>query len=446
VKFLKKKALILAYDYPPYISVGGMRPNNWFNYLHEFEVEPIIITRQWANKFGSELDYIGASESNTTIIEKDERGVIMRTPYKPNLGNRLLLKHGEGKFRMIRKVITAFYEFAQFILPVGTKIGLYKEAKRFLEHNSVDLIIATGDPFILFKYANDLSDRYSTPWVADYRDLWSQDISINKKHLYKRWCRIFEKRIVRKASFVITVSEYLKHQITTLTEQRHVEIIPNGYNKELVDKWSHIEQGDKIFSIGFVGTIYKWNPIEQFLYAANRFVELNGAESLVVNFYGINIVEDVNSIIAIKFPLLTTVIKIHPRMENSLLIEQLLSNNLTLLFNHYTLMGTKIYEYLGINRPILFCFSDDEETKQLKQKHYVLKEVNGMSNSLQEDLIRDKNAGFIVRNSGHLVEIIESCYSEFKEKGYVSSNTKNSDEFSRRNQVKKLAELILSKK
>jgi len=28
-----KKVLILAYDFPPYVSVGGMRPYNWYRYL-----------------------------------------------------------------------------------------------------------------------------------------------------------------------------------------------------------------------------------------------------------------------------------------------------------------------------------------------------------------------------------------------------------------------------
>ena len=51
-----KKVLILAYDFPPYVSVGGMRPYNWYRYLKEFDVEPVVITRQWENKHGNQLD------------------------------------------------------------------------------------------------------------------------------------------------------------------------------------------------------------------------------------------------------------------------------------------------------------------------------------------------------------------------------------------------------
>ena len=88
---------------------------------------------------------------------------------------------------MVRKLISAFYEFAHFVLPIGTKIELYRAAKKYLTQNDVDAIIATGDPFILFKYASQLSEKYSIPWIADYRDTWIEDIEM-KNSVFKAWC------------------------------------------------------------------------------------------------------------------------------------------------------------------------------------------------------------------------------------------------------------------
>lgn len=45
-----KKVLILAYDFPPYVSVGGLRPYSWYKYFKEFGLYPIVVTRQWENK------------------------------------------------------------------------------------------------------------------------------------------------------------------------------------------------------------------------------------------------------------------------------------------------------------------------------------------------------------------------------------------------------------
>jgi hypothetical protein len=38
-----KKVLILAYDFPPYVSVGGLRPYSWCKCFHEFRIYPIVV-------------------------------------------------------------------------------------------------------------------------------------------------------------------------------------------------------------------------------------------------------------------------------------------------------------------------------------------------------------------------------------------------------------------
>src|SRR5688500_6604075 len=131
------KVLILAYDYPPYVSVGALRPYSWFKYLPEFGGFPIVVTRQWSNTYGSHLDYIAPSDSAHTVFEESEKGSIIRTPYIPNASNKLMLKYGDSKFRSLRKIISGFYEFGQFLFPIGPKANLYFEADRYLSENKV---------------------------------------------------------------------------------------------------------------------------------------------------------------------------------------------------------------------------------------------------------------------------------------------------------------------
>ena len=37
------KVLILAYDFPPYVSVRGLRPFSWHKYFREFGIDDIRI-------------------------------------------------------------------------------------------------------------------------------------------------------------------------------------------------------------------------------------------------------------------------------------------------------------------------------------------------------------------------------------------------------------------
>ena len=124
-----KKILILAYDFPPYVSVGGLRPYSWYKYLHEYGVHPVVITRQWSNKYGNYMDYIAPGESDNTIVELLNESTLIKTPYRPNLANKLMIKYGESKFKFIRKLISGFYEISQFILQMpimSNKLFLFK--------------------------------------------------------------------------------------------------------------------------------------------------------------------------------------------------------------------------------------------------------------------------------------------------------------------------------
>lgn len=437
-----KKVLILAYDFPPYVSVGGLRPYNWHKYMHEFDVYPIVVTRQWNNTYGNYLDYIAPGDSDKTIIEKTSQGTIIRAPYFPNFGNRLMLKYGDSKYKFIRKAVSAFYEFTQFIFLIGPKSTLYFAAEEYIKNNPVDIIIASGDPFILFKYASKLSKNFDTPWIADYRDLWSKKRKIQQNPVLKNWHSYFEKKTVGTSSLIITVSDFLKIQISDLIKNKEFLILPNGYDPEAVEGIREITKNHDALTIAFAGSIYDWHPIRSFLTVVSDFLKNNNKKKLKLNFYGINIVSELKSIISTDFPDLQEHINIFPKMLNNLILNELAKENIMLLFNDYSIMGTKIYDYIGINRTTLLCYVNDNEANRLKEKYYPIKKTEEVNNHLQEDLINETNSGYAIQDAKHLRVVLEQLYDEFIKNGYIQCNAIHTKKYSRKHQVKLLAEVI----
>ena len=436
-----KKVLILAYDFPPYVSVGGLRPYAWFKYLKQFNVYPIVITRQWKNKYGNELDYISEGISDSNIHEKYENGEIIRTPYKTNLSNKLLLKHGENRYKILRKLISGYYEFSQFLLINGPKKNIYYGAENYINKEKIDLIIATGDPFILFNYATRLSEKFNIPWIADYRDPWSQDIPLQKKFILKKWSHFNEKKILKTVASIITVSQFVADKIALNDTKSKIHIIPNGFDPEIIHNISKINQNSSNLTISYAGTIYNWHPIEIFFNSLDEFLKLNAEVKLNLNFYGINNQNDIKKILA-KYPTVKKCIEFHPRIPNAKLLTKLAESNLLLLFNYYSFMGTKIYDYLGLRRKILFCFTDDENALKLKDKYYNIDESSNTNKELQSDLIKDSNSGVLVKNAEHLKEVLMDTISEFKKTKSIKCESKNVSQFSREFRVKELANLI----
>jgi len=180
-----KNILILAYDFPPYKSVGAQRPYSWANDLKNQGFNPIVVTRQWRESADGNLDYISDSESSKVILEDKEMYTQYSTPYKSNLSNKLLLKYGSHRFILFRKALSAILEILQFFLNIGPKKEIYKCANNLLKKGvKIDAILATGEPFVLFHFASKLSLKYNIPWIADYRDPWSQNVVRQENKLF----------------------------------------------------------------------------------------------------------------------------------------------------------------------------------------------------------------------------------------------------------------------
>lgn len=434
-----KKVLILSYDFPPYVSVGGLRPFAWYKYFKKYNIDPILITRQWSNNYKNHLDYIAPSESKNTIVEKTEYGTIIKAPYKPNLANKLMLKFGENKFKILRKIISAYFEIMQWFFNIGPKSNIYKASIQYLKNNKVDAIIATGDPFILFKYASKLSKKYNIPWIADYRDPWVQDISRRQMPLLNHFDSYFEKKYLKNVSTITTVSEFMSNVISQNIKNKKTYILPNGFDIENIDLK---KQNSDVLKIAFAGSIYNWHPIESFLSIFEKFILENNAKNIRLNFYGVNNEEYICKYITENKIKLTNYVHFYPKLQNEKLHEELIKNNVFLLFNDYSILGTKIFDYLGLKRKILLCFSNDKDANLLRQKYFKVIESLSINDHLQEDLIYETQSGIITKDTKHLHIILEQLYAEFCKKGYIDCNTINAEKYSRKYQVEKLAEII----
>ncbi len=438
-----KKVLILAYDYPPLVSVGGLRPYSWFKYMSEYGVFPIVITRQWGNKYGNHLDYIAPGDSSENVVETSEKGIIFRTPYSPNFPNRLLIKHGDSKYKFLRKGISAFYEFAQFSFLIGPKLNIYLAAEEYLSANKVDAIIATGEPYVLFEYAARLGKKYSIPWIADYRDPWTQDNDRKLKGFPKTLDAHYEKKILSSVSTITTVSDFFRQQIKSLIPDKPIYIVSNGYDPEAIEKVKDVRQSKEKLNIALGGTIYKWHPVESFLRVSSEFVNsFSRIPDFIINFYGINTGEEIKQLIDTKYQNLKSVVKIHPKIPNEQFLERLAANNIFLLFNYYSYVGTKIYDYLALKRQIILCYDDDEGANELREKYYNMEEKELENEQMQKEVINKTNSGVVVKDADHLKKVLNDFYSEFKANGFIACDSIDTEQYSRKIQVKNLVEII----
>jgi hypothetical protein len=419
---IMKNILILAYDFPPYKSVGAQRPFSWANDLNNQGYKPIIVTRQWRESTEGNIDYISNSESSEVVFENKGIYTQYSTPYQSNLSNRLLLKYGSNRFVLFRKVLSGILEILQFFLNVGPKKEIYKCANDLLKTGlKVDAILATGEPFVLFHFASKLSLKYNIPWIADYRDPWSQNVVRQKNKLFFLFIKKMEIKVLKNVSGVTTVSELFKKKILELNDQLDIKVIPNGFDiSNLISVFNNFEEDVNSLNIGFGGSIYQWHPLKIVIKVINEVVE-SGNCRITLNFYGVSKEQFDREIKGLNLVSGFT-INFNSRVSNQLLIKKLRENSILLLFNDYSIIGTKIYDYLAVSRKVFLCFTNDAESKILKDEFFHFEDDNI---SLQQELLEKTGAGIAMENREVLKIELKVAWTELqttKKVGYTNSD------------------------
>ena len=109
------RVLIICNDFLPLNSVGALRPYSWFNYFKESGAEPIVITKQWETQIERPEDVLKHTSTENVIIEKSEKGTIIRVPIELILPEKILLKYGMDKKRIWRKMLIVIYKIFSFV-------------------------------------------------------------------------------------------------------------------------------------------------------------------------------------------------------------------------------------------------------------------------------------------------------------------------------------------
>jgi len=249
-----RRVLIIAYTFPPRGGSGVQRTSKFVKYLPEFEWQPVILTV--SNPPSYEADYSLLEELSDDLPVYRTRDVrlphlLRRTARKL----RLISKNGrpaaqarsnvskpshpvKGKLRqaMSRFADTWLLIPDQFIywLPGAVRTGL-KLVKQ------CDAIYSTSEPFTDHLVAYFLHKLSGKPWLADFRDPWTQYV------IYQRWSSrlrsqvdvFFEKQLLKAPNLIsvtcAATAQSFQDLYPSLPKNKFIEIT-NGFDADDFDQ------------------------------------------------------------------------------------------------------------------------------------------------------------------------------------------------------------------
>lgn len=424
-----KKVLVLTYYFPPSTLTASNRIYSWARYLHECGIYPVIVTRKWDTPLLKAEDAYKPSE-NGIVHEINKDFEVYYLPYKPNLRDRLHTR-SPGKYLLLRKTLTFLEITSQFFsnafLPYR---NIYDHARQLLKNDKeFSMILTSGNPFILFKFAYLLHKEFKIKWMADYRDEWTtndveEEHSFSSSALQKAYTGMaahFEKKWVKTASGITSVTDAFTRRISSFTGVAG-KTIYNGFLEEDFPK-SSIKKNNE-FSIAYSGSLYYSQPVEVFLKGYQRFLENHKGEAIQLIFIGMNFDEPQKNRV-LNYLKKSEQVVFTDRLSRQESIDQQIKSHLLLLVPITEVNGwlsSKVYEYIASGTSIMLCPSD-----------------NG---PLAETLSRLPQA-MICRNENEVETSLEEVYSRFLRNEISTYEPAKTDiTFSRRKQALELGKYI----
>lgn len=426
-----KKVLIITYYWPP---MGGGGVQRWLKttkYLRDFKWEPIIFTPE-----GAEVSL----HDNSLITDIPDGIEVIKSPiWEPfDLYKRLMGKKDEkiNPGFLQKKKGNSFLQNmsiwirGNFFIPDAKKFW-YKPSVRllstYLENNNIDAIVSTGPPHTTHLIAQKLASKFNIPWMADFRDPWT-NIDFYDQLKLTSWAdnrhKKLEKLVLKNADKVVTVSKSWASDFLRISDIKPI-VITNGYDPE-----DFIDAGkiklDKKFTVTHVGSLNKdrnpyvfWKIISE-LKNENRSFAAD-IEIKLIGPIDISVKEELESKSLIE---VSTLIESLPHKD--VLIHLMKSQVLLLPLNNVPnidgVIPGKMYEYFGAKRPILCIGKDDGDAAE------IIKETQtGIAINFKE---KDK-----------LKKEILLMYKQFKTDN-LQLNSNDYMEYSRKNLAAKIANVL----
>lgn len=380
-----KRVLLIAHVFPPQPSPGALRPGYLARYLPQFGWEATVLTH-CAGTPPFPAHVVGTGSTASPLEARLRARVSARTsdPYSP-----------------LRKTLRALKEAALF---PDTTAPWIRPARRLgmklLREQRYDAIFSTAHPPSVHAVAAYLAARSGLPWIADYRDPWAGNAYLQRGPVRTLLEHAYERRLIRRAATITTISRAIADQISAFHGGRPVEVIPNAYDPA---EWDSIAQAvPSRFDLCYTGSMYDGKRSPDLLFGAIAQLRRErdaAAHSARIHFYGPNSDNVAQS--AARFGV-TLQVRQHGLVARPQAMLAQRSAAALLIFLNMdpataSEMGSKFLEYLGARRPII---------------------VFGPAGSVMRDVVRRYRLGWFASDVEEAKTALRAAYERFQSGNY----------------------------
>lgn len=408
---------MVAFFFPPYNKIQALRPQKFAKYLPKFNWQTTVLTSYFPQPTSSEDIKLSQIPENTKVVRAyfpDLLKFIQKSIHiDPDKDTQYQLV-GAGQASqnriptILKKLLWPFLNFARDWLAFPDKwitwipFAMLKGCVE-MRREDYDAIYSTFGPGTNHIVAFLLKKLFGVPWVAEYRDFWSQNFYLGKSTARRRVEAVLEKRIIKDADWIISGNEPYINELLKLHKGKEnaISAITNGFDPD--DHQLDVEPSGDTFLIVFTGQLIRMqrNPIPMISAVRNLFEKgLIKEGKFKLSFYTTwepkleeaarDLIE--KGIVEINGFVPRTESLLHQK-EATALFHVMMDDPLE-KFGH----GSKVFEYIGAGRPIVAYAPQGGEIKRL---------------------LEETKTGKAAATEKELELILENWIIEFKKKGSI---------------------------
>ncbi len=428
-----KKVLVITYYWPPSGGSGVQRWVKFVKYLREFGWEPVIYTP--SNPEFPEIDESLAHElpSDLEVLHQP-----IWEPYQfykkfVGLDKNARLKTGivQEKTNLSFAKKFSVWIRGNFFIPDARKFWIKPSIKflsSYLKKNSIDALVTNGTPHSLHLIGLGLKETFNIPWLADFRDPWT-NIDFFDDLMLTSWAKKkhkkMEKNVLQKADCVTVTTPGTKKDFLTNYPDANIEVITNGFD---TDDFKDVNvQSENKFVMAHIGVL---TPSRNHPFFWDAVKELVSEHEEFANNFILRLIGNVDNSILEEITLrnLNSNVEHIQQLPHSEIPSALSKANLLLLIirnaqNQQTIIPGKIFEYLASNRPIVSI---------------------GPKNSDSDQILFTSKSGFTFQkeDKAELKKHIMALFADYKQGELQVDNNRNIKQYSRYNLTQKLSVIL----
>ncbi len=431
-----KRVAIYTYWYPPARAVASIRLAKFVKYLPAFGWEPFVFTVTPGSSRYIQGGTLADDAAAGHVFRVDDpslharvdrlrarlsRNAVARGRH-PTAGTYHRSLIGRAAYRLYR-------EFLCFPDEAWPWLCSTRQIAKDSRSIAPDVIFSSSPPGTAHLLAATIGRELGRPWVADYRDPWSQGHTLPRTAPVRALERVVERRALRSATVLTTVSEFIQRQLEAL-HGKPVFVIPNGYDEDDVPAADpHPASPDRRFTFVHTGLLYERTRTPAlFFEALDAAIErgIVNPGDIVVKFYGRNL--DIALRALARFPRLQQSVELCGDVAHaeSIAAQRRATALLLLEWTDPRARGVvtaKVFEYLAAGRPIFAIAARDGEIDRL---------------------LRRTRRGTVATTASELSEYLVRAFIRYRDSGELACEPGGEpvEQFSRRALTRRLADVF----